>query len=205
MLEALVISNAVLWVVVIALALIVVALTRQIGVLYERVAPAGALSLAEGPKAGDKLPLDDFPDLDGRDVRIGGVSLDGKSTLLFFLAPDCPVCGSLLPILKSIAENERSWLTVVLASDGDRQEHQRYRQKHGLEAFSYVLSRDLGMRLNIGKLPYAVLIDESGTIRAGGLSNSREHIESLFEAKEQGVASIQEYLQKTSGQNGAGS
>jgi hypothetical protein len=29
---------------------------------------------------------------------------------------------------------------------------------------------------------------------ARGLVNSREHIESLFEAKKQGVASIQEYL-----------
>ena len=40
--EALVISNLVLWVVVLALMLAVFALARQIGVLYERVAPHGA-------------------------------------------------------------------------------------------------------------------------------------------------------------------
>jgi methylamine dehydrogenase accessory protein MauD len=205
MLEALVISNAVLWVVVIALALIIVALARQIGVLYERVAPAGALALAKGPRAGDILPEQLYQDIDGGAVRIGGMSPSGKSTLLFFLAPNCPVCSSLIPVLKSIANSERSWLEVVLASDGEPEEHQRYRQKQELAGFSYVLSRELGMGLNIGKLPYAVLIDEKGTIVASGLTNSREHLESLFEAKEHGVASIQEYLNKSAGQHGANS
>jgi methylamine dehydrogenase accessory protein MauD len=36
----------------------------------------------------------------------------------------------------------------------------------------------------VGKLPYAVLIDASGVIRAKGLVNTREHVESLFEAME---------------------
>jgi hypothetical protein len=40
-----------------------------------------------------------------------------------------------------------------------------------------------------------VLIDESGTIRAKGLVNTREHVESLFEAERLGVASLQEYLE----------
>ena len=39
---ALEVSVALLWLVVLVLAAVVVALTRQIGVLYERVAPAGA-------------------------------------------------------------------------------------------------------------------------------------------------------------------
>ena len=50
------------------------------------------------------------------------------------------------------------------------------------------------MKFQISKLPYAVLIDESGTIRAKGLVNSREQLESLFTAKELGVASVQEFL-----------
>jgi hypothetical protein len=43
-------------------------------------------------------------------------------------------------------------------------------------------------------LPYAVLLDEEGRVASLGLINSREHLESLFEAKEHGVASIQDYL-----------
>ena len=41
----LIVSNLILWVFVIGLAFLVFALTRQIGVLYERVAPAGALMI----------------------------------------------------------------------------------------------------------------------------------------------------------------
>jgi len=48
----------------------------------------------------------------------------------------------------------------------------------------------------VAQLPFAALIDENGILCARGLVNTREHIESLFEAREQGVASIQEYLQK---------
>ncbi len=43
MTQALLVSNAVLWVVVVLLGCVVAALARQIGVLHERVAPAGAL------------------------------------------------------------------------------------------------------------------------------------------------------------------
>ena len=50
-----------------------------------------------------------------------------------------------------------------------------------------MLSADLGMTYRVSRLPYAVLIDERGVIRAKGLINSREHLESLFNAKELGV------------------
>jgi hypothetical protein len=39
-----------------------------------------------------------------------------------------------------------------------------------------------------------VLIDGDGVIRAKGLVNTREHLESLLEAKERGVESVQAYL-----------
>ena len=53
---------------------------------------------------------------------------------------------------------------------------------------------DFLVTYQVGKLPYAVLVDEAGIIRSKGLVSSREHIESLFEAKERGVASVQEYF-----------
>ena len=50
----------------------------------------------------------------------------------------------------------------------------------------------------MAKLPFAVLIDEQGKVASLGLVNSREHLESLFEAKERGVASLQDYLAQQS-------
>ena len=85
---------------------------------------------------------------------------------------------------------------MVLASDGQELDHAGYVEKHGLQAFPYVLSETLGKTYGVAKLPYAVLIDEQGIIVSMGMINSREHIDSLFEAKERKVASIQEFMQQ---------
>jgi methylamine dehydrogenase accessory protein MauD len=190
--EALVVSNLVLWVVVLALTVAVFALARQIGILYERVAPMGALMMDNGPKVGAASPVFTLTDLAGRPINIGAPSL--SSTLLFFLSPTCPVCKKLLPILKSAAAIEKRWLSIVLASDGDEAEQRAFIRRAGLEAFPYVLSTPLGVTYQVSKLPYAVLLDERGIVRAKGLVNSREQLESLFTAKDLGVASIQDFV-----------
>lgn len=191
--EALVVSNIILWVVVLALLVAVLALTRQVGILYERVAPMGALMLDQGPKVGDMSPAFTLDSLGGGSTAVG-LAGRGKSQLLFFLSPTCPVCKKLLPVLKSISNSEGKWLDLVFASDGDRPEHAEFYRKAGLGGFPYVLSADLGMAFKVGRLPYAVLIGEDGRVRAKGLVNSREQLESLFEAKERGVASVQEFI-----------
>jgi methylamine dehydrogenase accessory protein MauD len=192
MIETLVVANVVLFVVVAALVVVVYALARQIGVLYERVSPMGALMMDTGPQVGANAPVLALTDLRGQAVNIGAPS--PRSTLLFFLSPTCPVCKKLLPIVKSAAVSERRWLSIVLASDGDEGEHRRFVQRADLGAFPYVLSQALGVTYHVGKLPYAVLLDERGVVRAKGLVNSREQLESLFTAKELGVASIQEFV-----------
>jgi len=194
MTEALVVSNVVLWIVVVVLAGVVVALTRQLGVLYERVAPVGALMVGRGPAVGEPAPVIRVDTLDGDPIDVGGRNDRGRSTLVFFLSPTCPVCKTLLPALRSAARKETGWLDVVLASDGARDEHAAFVRRERLETFPYVLSPELGLRHQVGKLPYAVLIDAAGVVRARGIVNTREHLESLFEAKERGVASLQEWV-----------
>lgn len=194
MTQALLVAVLVLWLVVIALVVAVFALARQIGVLYERVAPMGALMMDEGPKVGDLSPMFNLTTLSGARVQVGAPG--AHSTLVFFVSPTCPVCKKLLPVLRSSAKVESAWLRVVLASDGDEAKQRAFYEKADLSDFPYVLSSDLGMAFRVGKLPFAVLIDELGKVRAKGLINSREQLESLFTAKDLGVESIQEFLQK---------
>ena len=52
------IAISVLWVVVVALTAAVLALARQIGVLHERLQPAGALALPKNLKTGDTTATD---------------------------------------------------------------------------------------------------------------------------------------------------
>ena len=159
----------------------------------------GALTLDKGPKEGESAPLFDLMDLRQRRVKIGGANASGRSSLIFFLSPSCPICKKMLPILKSAARTESGWLEIVLASDGEAPEHERFVAAQGLGEFPYLLSQELGMTYRVGKLPYAVLLDETGVVRAKGLINTREHLESLIHAKEMGVASIQEYLHRQTG------
>jgi len=196
MTEALVVSNILLWILVAVLAVVVFALTRQIGVLYERVAPAGALMVNQTVKVGESAPELTVIDLDNRPLTVGGRREDGRSQLLFFVSPTCPVCKTLLPIVKSARRSEQRWLDVIVASDGEEAAHRRYITEHGLEGVPYVSSEILGKSFGVGKLPYAVLIDEAGTLTSMGIVNSREHLESLFEAKERGVASIQDFMRR---------
>lgn len=196
--EALLVSNGVLWVLVVALGCVVVALTRQVGLLHERIAPVGALAVEKGPEVGDPAPLLELPGLDDRLVRLGGADADARRTLLFFLSPTCPVCDTLLPTLGRLARAEGN-LRLVYASDGDAAEHESFRARKGLTDAEYLLSRELGLRYEVSKLPYAVLIDADGVVRAKGIVNTREHVESLFEADERGVASVQDYLDRERG------
>ncbi len=194
MVDALIVSNLLLWGLVVVLAAVVLALVRQIGVIHERVAPAGALMLAAGPKPGDVAPVLELSDWSGRPLRIGGRDGNGLSTLLFFTSPTCPVCKTLLPILDSVRAAEGRWLRVVLASDGPRAGHEDFVREQRLERHPYLLSTELGLAYRVRQLPYAVLIDAEGIVRAAGLVNTREHLESLFEAMERGTGSVQELL-----------
>jgi len=118
----------------------------------------------------------------------------GRSQLVLFVAPDCAVCEALLPAVRSAQGAERSWLDIVLASDGEPEKHVEFVRQKDLTKFPYVISEHLGRSFGVAKLPYAALIDEAGKLSATGLVNTREHLESLFVAKESGVRNIQQYL-----------
>ncbi len=193
--DVIVLSNIALWVVVVLQGIVIFALTRQIGVLFERIAPAGALAMNQTLEVGSPAPDLSLQSLSNGLVSVGGVSPDKTSQLLFFVSPDCPVCKSLLPALKSAAKAEASWVNLVLASDGDNQDHASFIKQYGLSDFPYIVSELLGKSYGISKLPYGVLIDEKGNVASMGIINSREHLDSLFEAKERNIASIQEYMQ----------
>ena len=191
--DALLVSHLLLWGLVVALAVVVAALARQIGILHERVSPAGALLGREGPRPGEAAPVVEVEDAAGARLRVGAPDPEGVSTLLLFVAPGCPICKVVLPIARSL-RTPTEGLRLVVASDSSRAEHDAFLREQRLERETVVLSAALGLAWQVPRLPYAALIDAHGVVRARGLVNTREHLESLLEARERGVASIQEYI-----------
>jgi methylamine dehydrogenase accessory protein MauD len=191
----LLVSNIVLWILVIVLAIVVLALARQVGILHERIAPAGALQPTEGPKVGETTAAMPLEDIRGNSLTIGGPDGDGLATLVLFISPTCPVCKSLVPTAQSLARTESSRLRLVFASDGgSREQHLAYADDLRLDKHPYLLSERLGVTYGVSKLPFALLIGADGTLQSKGLVNTREHLESLVEAMDSGIATLQDYV-----------
>jgi hypothetical protein len=82
-------SYVLLWVAVLVLAVAVVVLLRQIGVLHARLRPMGVHHAGEGPPAESPAP------------RAGGFAFDAHAlTLVAFTSPTCQLCAALLPALR---------------------------------------------------------------------------------------------------------
>lgn len=195
MVDAIIVSQAALWTVVIILAGVNFLLIRQIGVLFERVAPAGALATNALLEKGTFIDTRSETDIKGQEVVIGGVRSSGKAQLIFFAAPDCPVCKTILPALLSMKKAENNRIDLVIASAGStRKDHLEFIAEAGLAQLPYIVSDPLGMSMGVAKLPYAVLLASNGEVASFGLVNSREHLESLIEAHDRNVSSLQEYL-----------
>ena len=194
MTETLLISQILLWIAVIGLSLLVLALARQVGVLHERIAPMGALMTDKGASVGKPAPVLKVADRTGQILTLGGSNPMGRGMFLLFLSPTCPICKKLLPFVKHLARSERRSLDLVLVGDGEASDQERMIRDYHLEEIPYLVSTEVGMIYKVGKLPYAVLIGGDGTVRAKGLVNSREHLESLITADELGFASIQDYV-----------
>jgi len=148
-----------------------------------------------GPKVGELTEPMTLSDIRGNDVVIGGANTDGEATFVMFISPTCPVCKSLVPTAKSLAKREGKRMRLVFASDGDKiEQHEAYARDLALDKYHYVLSESLGMAYEVSKLPFALLIGGDGTLHSKGLVNTREHLESLVEAMDSGVATLQDYM-----------
>lgn len=175
--------------------LMVLALAREIGRVQVRLGPLGARMMDTGPKVEQVAPsFRGLTDHQGRTVGVGGHR--DKPQLLLFTAPTCSTCKSLLPGLRAMAKAETD-LEVVIISDGTPAEHEQFLAGSGIGSeLSYVDGRDVGIAYQVGTTPYGVILDEHGKIRSKGLCNHMAQVESLLNALESGVPSLQHLHQQ---------
>lgn len=190
MMTALIISEILQWVAIIAFGIAGLALARQVGVLHVRVAPAGALDAGKGPAVGEQAPHLHVKTLDGTPMTIGGPTASLR--LLMFVSAQCPLCKSLIPVAKSFAKAER--VDLVFIGDEDPQIQRAMIAQHDMAAYPFVNGDEVGLAFEVDKLPHAVLLDATGKVLAKGLVNSREHLESLIVSHEMGVPHVQDYI-----------
>lgn len=165
------VSFVALWCVVIALAVLVVALAREVGALHLRLGPRGALEIdTEGPPLGAQIPQVRGVDLGGATAVLGG---PGSMRMILFASPSCTLCGDVLYALPSLSRADVDGL-VVGDTPPDRMRDWR---ALGIPVIS---SPEAFTAYGVPGTPFAVVLDEIGRVLAKGTPNDPEQLEGLL-------------------------
>ncbi|HZI86780.1 MAG TPA: thioredoxin-like domain-containing protein [Pyrinomonadaceae bacterium] len=187
------ISHAVLWLVVGLLSVLVILLARQMGLIYRRLGSAPARMENDGPAIGESVPEMTVRTLAGETKIIGGSNL--ISRLLVFVSVGCPACNLVAPAVRAVSKKERSALeTLIVSISADERAVRDFVKRNKLLEVPCIISNELAKRYEIHGPPYGVLLDRDGVVRAKGLINNMDHIESLINAAEIGYASSTAYI-----------
>lgn len=153
------------WILLAMLAVVVVALARQIGVLHLRLAPVGALEVdEEGPALGEAPEPRTARGREGTPTLVGG---PGPRRLLAFVSPTCPICEQVLPSLPAAAA--AGGLVSQVVSDPSLESAYR-----------------------VPGVPFLVVLDELGVVRSKGTVNSLEQVEGLIDTARRRIAEAEE-------------
>ena len=191
------VSYASLWLLVVFLLLAVFALARQVGLLHNKLGDTGARMLNDGPEIGDQAPELGAVDLDGRVVTLG--SGRGKLSLLVFVLPGCSTCGQLMPAVRALWRSERKSMEVCVVSLADDAKTREFAAGHDLKPIPIISGAAVAQRYEVRMPPYGILVGSDGKVKAKGLVNSLEHLESLVAAVRLGHASIESYMAASRG------
>jgi len=187
------ISHITLWVVVALLSVLVILLTRQMGLIYRRLGPAPARMENDGPAIGDSLPEIIVQTLDGETKIIGGDNLIAR--LLVFVSVGCPACNLLAPAIRTVAKKERSALeTLMISLSTDERAVRDFVKRNKLLEVPCIISSEIALQYKVHGPPYGVLLDRHGVVKAKGLINNLDHVESLINAAEMGYATSTAYI-----------
>jgi methylamine dehydrogenase accessory protein MauD len=151
--------------------MVVLSLARQVGILHERLNPAGVSRAGAGIEPGETLIQTSLMALDGSTVELTGASQDDRSLrALLFVAADCPICRGVLPAFASALEIDEGglrgyWVADGLPGvDGSPADYQAYADDHRITSDRFVVSQELGLSLGVRQLPALVLLDSDGRL-----------------------------------------
>ena len=175
------VSNVALWVLSLVNLAAVFVLARQIGVLHGRLPPVGARGNPGGPPLGETLE------------PVAGAAIDGsvspvvlppteRRQLIVFITTDCSACADLMPAVRSLAHSDSPTLTTTIVSlSGTIDDNRPFVKAHRLHRVRYVLAPEARSAYAIPVTPFAVLVDEHGSVVSKALVNRMEQLESLLE------------------------
>jgi hypothetical protein len=138
----------------VALAVVVLALAREVGVLRLSLDPRGALEIAhEGPEVGARSALAE---------RFGDDLVPGRIGLAVFSSEGCQMCRALAPPVAAFGRDARV----------------------ALREFDEVRDAEAWAAADVPGSPFAVALDADGTVLAKGTFNTGGQLETVLAAAE---------------------
>jgi len=167
------------WVALILLALLVVGLMREVGLMQLKIGPPGAMGDAQGAPIGLTVERQLVAALDDTPVTL---PLPDTANLVVFLAPSCGICHQLIDPVRIVAKHERD-LAVTVVCAGEEQE---CRDFLGDVEKRVVVVPDIGGQINqtlgITSSSFAQVFDREGVAGPSGVVNNLAHLESLLKS-----------------------
>jgi methylamine dehydrogenase accessory protein MauD len=188
-------SYIVLWILVIGLAILVLLLYRQLGIMY--LGTAEGVS-RDGLERGTRAPDFNLADQYGMEQRLSNYK--GKPVAVVFGSPNCGPCRTLIPELHEWARRHPDvavlWLNSATPSDS-----LRFVNETGatLPVAPYSTDDNLLNTYKVRVTPFLFMLDENGIIRAKGLVNNKGGLDLYYRELKTG-----DWDKAVEGEDGAG-
>ncbi len=175
------IATAIQFIILIGLAIVVLSLARQVGILHERLNPAGMQRSRNEIQPGEAVPGGALSALSGASTE-----LHGRHSALLFVSAECPICKSVLPAFEdavSASGFEPLWVTDGLPGpSGQQPDYSRYANEQRLDEDRLIVSQQLGLTLGIQQIPALVLIDAEQKLIAREVLSGPRQVATIFAA-----------------------
>jgi methylamine dehydrogenase accessory protein MauD len=173
----LVVSNLVLWAVILGLGFLLVGTLRSLGLLTWRLEQLELTRPSrigrEGLKVGEKAPDFTLPSTTGEPRSLSDFS-SGK-VLLVFTQSGCGPCHDIIPELNRLHERGEHQVVVINNSEGDGT--REWAADTGAR-FPVLVQEKFAVskRYEVFATPFAFVIDQRGTIMSKGIVGSRQYL-----------------------------
>jgi methylamine dehydrogenase accessory protein MauD len=175
------IATAIQFLILIGLALVVLSLARQVGILHERLSPAGMTRSKREVEPGQLVPMTTIPALSGASVE-----LTGQNTALLFVSAECPICKTVLPAFEDALPGtgyEPLWVADGLPGpSGEMPDYGRFAQDQLVDEDRMLVSQELGLSLGVRQIPALVLIGADGRLIARETLSGPRQVAALLSA-----------------------
>jgi methylamine dehydrogenase accessory protein MauD len=167
------------WVALGVLALLVVGLMREVGLMQLKIGPPGAMGDAQGAPIGITVERQLVATFDDTPVTL---PQPDSANMIVFLSPSCGVCHQLIDPVRTVAKHERD-LAVTVVCGGDERECTDFLGDMGKRV---LVVPDYESRikesLGITSSSFAQVFDRDGVAGPSGIVNNLAHLESLLKS-----------------------